>query len=440
MATTTPKAYPEHLPSVLMVGAGEYNTGYVPTAAGAAADKRAGVTALVLFDLRRRGRVGRILLCDALGTRLPAARACMQEKIGDVYKGMDLTLECFPADDVAWDDQAHIKAMDTMRKGDSVIVFTPDPTHGPIAAAAIARGLHVLVAKPLVKTVAEHLDLTRRAKEAGVILATEYHKRFDAIYNDARERMRGLGPFSYFYSHMTQRREQLDTFKAWAGKSSDISFYLNSHHIDVHAWAMQGRSRPVRVVSAASFGVANARLEREGVEDTISLLVTWENVGADGGAGTTGHAVYMASWAAPTADCHTQQGFHYMAHKGEMRVDQAHRGYSLSADSGAGGGTGALATLNPLYMRYTPDSAGFFAGQTGYGYRSIEVFVETAACVARGEMTAADVDAAGVLATATSTYAVTAILEAGRRSLDAGGKPVDIAYESADSFVPSGFK
>ena len=26
----------------------------------------------------------------------------------------------------------------------------------------------------------------------------------------------------------------LDTFKAWAGKSSDISYYLNSHHIDFH--------------------------------------------------------------------------------------------------------------------------------------------------------------------------------------------------------------
>ena len=42
----------------------------------------------------------------------------------------------------------------------------------------------------------------------------------------------------YFCSHMTQPKFQLDTFKAWAGKSSDISYYLNSHHIDIHCWAM----------------------------------------------------------------------------------------------------------------------------------------------------------------------------------------------------------
>jgi hypothetical protein len=35
-------------------------------------------------------------------------------------------------------------------------------------------------------------------------LAVEYHKRFDPIYSDARNRARGLGPFSYFYSYMAQ--------------------------------------------------------------------------------------------------------------------------------------------------------------------------------------------------------------------------------------------
>lgn len=134
-----------------------------------------------------------------------------------------------------------------------------------------------------------------------------------------------------------------------------------------HACAVRRRSRPVRVTASASHGVAEARLGRGGIEDTITLVVAWQNMAppAAGGAsasapdGTSGHAVYMASWAAPTADCHTQQGFHYVGHRGELRVDQAHRGYTQSADAGAAGGTGALATLNPLYMRYTPDATGW---------------------------------------------------------------------------------
>lgn len=48
----------------------------------------------------------------------------------------------------------------------------------------------------------------------------------------------------------------------------------------------------------------------------------------------------------PQGDCHTQQGFHYMGQRGELRVDQAHRGYCGSTDEGAHG------SYNPLYMRW----------------------------------------------------------------------------------------
>ena len=44
---------------VLMVGTGEYTTGYVGGAA-ADSDKGAGVVALTMFDFRRRGKVDRL--------------------------------------------------------------------------------------------------------------------------------------------------------------------------------------------------------------------------------------------------------------------------------------------------------------------------------------------------------------------------------------------
>jgi D-galacturonate reductase len=65
-------------------------------------------------------------------------------------------------------------------------------------------------------------------------------------------------------------------------------------------------------------------------EDTITLLVDWQNVSDPKQHGT---AVYTASWAAPLkAGVHSEQRFHYMAAKGEVRVDQAHRGYSVVED------------------------------------------------------------------------------------------------------------
>ncbi len=49
----------------------------------------------------------------------------------------------------------------------------------------------------------------------------------------------------------------------------------------------------------------------------------------------------------------------------ELRVDQAHRGFTQATDDGG------FASLNPLYMRYVPSPTGHFQGQTGYGYISI---------------------------------------------------------------------
>jgi D-galacturonate reductase len=51
-----------------------------------------------------------------------------------------------------------------------------------------------------------------------------------------------------------QPKQQLDTFRAWAGKSSDINFYLNSHHIDIHNWFVSHMAHPTRVTALAATG------------------------------------------------------------------------------------------------------------------------------------------------------------------------------------------
>jgi hypothetical protein len=81
-----------------------------------------------------------------------------------------------------------------------------------------------------------------------------------------------------------------------------------------------------------------------------------------------------------------------------------------------GGPKAGFAQLNPLYMKYTPGPSGHFAGQQGYGYRSIEEFVMAAEEVNGGGATAAEISARGVLATVDTTARVTAMLEARPKS------------------------
>lgn len=67
-------------------------------------------------------------------------------------------------------------------------------------------------------------------------------------------------------------------------------------------------------------------------------------------------------------------------------------------------------------MKYSPSETGHFDGQRGYGYVSIEKFVDATRSVNAGLAKPADFDAG--YPTIANTVLTTAILNAGRISLD----------------------
>ncbi|TFY68346.1 hypothetical protein EVJ58_g1051 [Rhodofomes roseus] len=398
--------------NVLMCGTGEYTTGW--TGSGASkSDKKIGVVGLTLFDLRRLGKVDKLGMVGVNGSKFPAIRSHLQENIASVYKDMDTTFDAFPEENKV-DPGAYITAIDKMSPGDAVIIFTPDSTHYPIARYAIEHGLHVLVTKPAVQLLPHHIELVELAKKHNVVCFVEHHK------SDARARAAALGEFNFFSAWMSQPKSQLETFRAWAGKDSDISYYLSSHHIDIHCWIMQGKAVPTRVVASAATGIATGEPYNcvPQTEDTITLLVDWQSLSSSKHKGT---AVYTASWTAPLkSGVHSAQHWYYMAEKGEINVDQAHRGYDIVQDESG------KAWYNPFYMKYSPSESGHFDGQRGYGYVSIEKFIDAARSVNAEQVQPADFDAHG-LPTISNTVLTTAILHAGRISLDEK-RPVNIKH------------
>ena len=408
------------LPNVLMVGTGEYTTGWVGEK-GSESDKKKGVVFLVLCDLRRRGHVGSLSMAGTVGTKFPDIRDHLKRQIGDAYRDMDVSFASFPDEDVERDPQAYLRAMDALGPGDVAIVFTPDDTHFEIGRAAIERGLHVLLAKPPVKTLAHHRELVDLAAQRGVVAGVEVHKRWDPIYADAVDEARKHGDFSYFYCYMSQPKKQLETFGRWAGSSSDISYYLNAHHVDLSAWINEDRARPTGVVASCATGIANGPPYNLPAEDVITLMVDWETR-----SGNKGIGVYTASWVEPESDVHSHQAFTCIMRSGRVQVQQDQRGYKVTIDGRQ------VESRNPLFMKYSPDVEGYFDGQNGYGYVSIAKFIEAVGAVINGEKQAGDFD--GVLPTLATTAVSTAVLEAGRRSLDEGGK-MEIRY--GDPSCPS---
>ncbi|EPQ60871.1 NAD P-binding protein [Gloeophyllum trabeum ATCC 11539] len=397
---------------------GEYTTGW--TGSGASKSDK---------------KVEKLSMVGVNGGKFPAIRQHLQENIAGVYKDMDVSFDAFPEEGKV-DPLAYKTAIDKLSKGDAVIIFTPDNTHYDIALYAIERGLHVLVTKPAVQQLKHHNALIAAAKKHGVVCFVEHHKRrvppcpFDPVYSDAKARAQTLGEFNFFSAWMSQPKSQLETFRAWAGKDSDIrhahfpplphthpysplptSYYLSSHHIDIHCWMMQGRAVPTRVVASAAAGIATSPPYNcvPQTEDTITLLVDWQSLSSAAHRGT---AVYTASWTHPLkTGVHSAQHWYYMAEKGDISVDQAHRGYDVTVDD-----TGK-SWFNPFYMKYSPSESGHFDGQRGYGYVSIEKFVDAARSVNAGLAKPEEFDAHG-LPTIANTVATTAILHAGRISLD----------------------
>ncbi|KAF8640501.1 hypothetical protein AX17_000163 [Amanita inopinata Kibby_2008] len=354
------------------------------------------------------------------GGKFPAIRQHLSDNIGSVYKDMDLSFDEFPKDGNV-DPEAYKEVLNKLSPGDAVVIFTPDNTHYDIAIYAIERGIHVLVTKPATQLLSDHNKLIEAARKHNVICFVEHHKRFDPVYSDAKAKASTLGEFNFFSAWMSQPKSQLETFRAWAGKDSDISYYLSSHHIDICCWILQDIAYPTRVVASAATGIATSEPYNcvPRTEDTITLLVDWQSVKSSKHRGT---AVYTASWTAPLkAGIHSAQHWYYLAEKGDITVDQAHRGYDVTLDE-----TGKT-WYNPFYMKYSPSETGHFDGQRGYGYISIEKFVDAAQAVNAGLSQPSDYDKSG-LPTIANTVLTTAILNAGRVSLDER-RPVEIRKE-----------
>jgi D-galacturonate reductase len=72
-------------------------------------------------------------------------------------------------------------------------------------------------------------------------------------------------------------------------------------------------------------------------------MVDWINIKEENKRAT---GVYTSSWIAPqAAGVHSNQYFHYMASKGEVRVNQGKRGYDVTGDEGS------ISWINPYVSR-----------------------------------------------------------------------------------------
>ncbi len=242
---------------------------------------------------------------------------------------------------------------------DAVSIVTPDHLHREQTLAALERGLHVLVEKPLDVTVPGGEEMIRAANVRERLLQVDFHKRYDPWHLELKRKLdRGeLGALRYASCHMEdQIVVPRDWFAGWAQHSSPV-WFLGVHFFDLMRWLMS--SEPTRVFASGMRG----KLTALGIDsyDAVQTLVQFAN-----GASCT----FDNSWILPdNFEAIVNQGLRIVGTEGVVEVDTQDRG--MRGCTSAEG----MRTFNMGYVVEATDRRGQPEFR-GYGIESISDFVD----------------------------------------------------------------
>ncbi|MFJ5773572.1 Gfo/Idh/MocA family oxidoreductase [Streptomyces sp. NPDC093094] len=120
---------------------------------------------------------------------------------------------------------------------DLVVIASPNKTHVPLAKAALAAGLPVVVDKPIAGTAAEARELAALAEKSGLLLSVFQNRRWDNDFLTLRRLMDEgeLGDVWRFESRFERWRPQLKGGWRESGDPAEIGgllYDLGSHLVD----------------------------------------------------------------------------------------------------------------------------------------------------------------------------------------------------------------
>jgi predicted dehydrogenase len=155
--------------------------------------------------------------------------------------------------------QLHSTAFPTyealLDQAEAVSIVTPTPAHHAAAMAAISRGRHVLVEKPLAATIAEAEALVAAGEKAGIVLQTGHVERFNRAVRAAAPYLKG------------PRYIESDRVAPFGVRGSDVAVILDLmiHDLDLVLSLVKEEVVDVRAsgigVLTKSVDIATARIE-----------------------------------------------------------------------------------------------------------------------------------------------------------------------------------
>jgi len=379
-----------------------------------------------LYHLQRLGRIGAITVCASSPATVHALAEAETLKFafpGQSFRGYPEPAETGRRPELYRDLIARLPERNI------VVVAAPDQLHYDVVLAALRHDQHVLAVKPLVLRHSQAAEIAREAYHRGLVVGVEYHKRFDDRSLMARRKYReGLfGEFRLGTASLLEKwYYRRSNFQNWmTAENSDAFTYIGCHYVDLVHFITG-----LLPASVSVYGVPDRFPNgREGYLWTDARVV-WNN----GACLNVQNALGFPD-AAPGTNT---QGMTLYCSGGEdgalLSHSDQYRGlkYSYTRKSNDPGAT-IYAEPSPDYFQYV-DLGGPGLAPVGYGYRSVEHIISTFIRVeseggdlAGRQRLLKQIDAAGIMATPANSSYNELVIEAGRESIQNGGREVRIA-------------
>jgi len=375
-----------------------------------------------LYHMQRQGRIGPIAVCASrFSTVNELARA---ETLLRAFPGQ--SFRAWPdLDGLPQPDLFH-EAIAALQPRQVVVVAVPDQLHYGVVMAALARDQHVLCVKPLALEYGQAAAIERAARARALLVAVEYHKRFDDRSLMARRKYRA-GAFGEFRLGAARLFEKWyyrhSNFQNWmTAEHSDVFTYIGCHYVDLVHFITG-----LLPVAVSVYGVRDRFPNgHEGFLWTDARVV-WSNgacLNVQNGLGFPDDAPGTNAQGLALYCSGNDQGA-LLEHSDQYRGLK--HSYTSKPDSP---GATIYAEPSPDYFQYV-DLGGEGLTPVGYGYRSVEHIVssiirlESAPEDHRGELLD-EFDRAGIMATPRNSSFNERVIEAGRRSILNGGVQVEV--------------
>lgn len=122
-----------------------------------------------------------------------------------------------------------------MRNLDAVIVSVPTGLHAEVAVAAMERGKHIYLEKPIATTLNDADKIVSEWKQAGVVGMVGFNYRFNPLHQAARMQLQAgkLGSLVGVRSVFSTPARPMPGWKHTRSTGGGVLLELASHHIDL---------------------------------------------------------------------------------------------------------------------------------------------------------------------------------------------------------------